>query len=108
MGKRDRDQKQELYMVLDKAWDKWVASYPKLPPSVVKKKLSETSAADDHASEYDEGGRFMEEDTWDDETVEAFSSFLYDDSEKGKELLYNIIHMLVYMISYYRCSSGGI
>ena len=109
MGKRDREQKQDLITVLDKAWGKWVASYPKPPLSVFKKKLSETSAADDHDSEYDVSDRLMEGDTWDDETVEgieAFSSFLYDDSEKGKELLY--IHMSAYMINYCRCSNGGI
>ena len=85
MGKRDRDQKQDLYKVLNKAWTKWVPSYPKPPP---KKKLSEISTADDHDSEYDVSDRLMEEETWDDETmegIEVFSSFFYDDAEKGKE-----------------------
>ena len=93
MGKRDRDQRQALYAVLEKAWNKWVGSYSK--PNVYQKKLPKISTADDSDSEYDVSDRLLEEDTWGDEAnkeIEIFTSnFFYDDSEIGKWVLYSHI-----------------
>ena len=108
MGKKDRDQRQALYAVLEKAWNKWVGSYSK--PNVFQKKLPKISTADDSDSEYDVSDWLLEEDTWGDETnkeIAFTSNFFYDDSEKGKWVLYshNIMIIELYI---YRCFSGSI
>ena len=101
MGKSDRDQRQALYAVLEKAWKKWVGSYSK--PNVYQKKLPKISTADDSDSEYDVSDWLLEEDTWGDETnkeIAFTSNFFYDDSEIGKWVLYSHLQLYTRLLNY--------